>query len=133
MASQPVETTFWTKVQPINKTDQILEQIPFLTALEKKYNVPKVYLVGGVGFLLLITVLQHFAQFLTTALGFAYPAVASILAVESSDPTDDIQWLTYWIVFAVINSTEIITSNIPMYWHLKSVFIVYLFAPQTLV
>ena len=84
-------------------------------------------------FLLLITILENFAQFLTTLLGFVYPAIKSILAVESPSVTDDIQWLTYWIVFAVINAAELITAYIPMYWHLKSALIVYLMAPQTMV
>ena len=37
---------------------------------------------------------------------FAYPAYCSIAALESKVKNDDIQWLTYWVVFSAFHVVE---------------------------
>ena len=54
---------------------------------------------------------------------FAYPAYMSFKAIDSPDPTDDTQWLTYWVVFALCSITESIVGFmielIPFYYMIK--------------
>ncbi|GMH73185.1 hypothetical protein TrRE_jg9765 [Triparma retinervis] len=68
--------------------------------------------------------------------GFVYPAYASFKAIDSADPNDDTQWLTYWVVFAVFSIIEsaasILVSWIPFYFFLKLSFLIWLYHPSTL-
>ncbi|XP_009979168.1 PREDICTED: receptor expression-enhancing protein 6, partial [Tauraco erythrolophus] len=48
-------------------------------------------------------------------IGFAYPAYASIKAIESSSKEDDTTWLTYWVVYGVFSVAEFF-SDIFLYW-----------------
>ena len=66
--------------------------------------------------------------------GFVYPAYMSFKALDTPDPEDDIQWLTYWVVFATFSILEqtvaFITDFIPFYFYLKIAFFVWLYHPQ---
>lgn len=65
---------------------------------------------------------------------FVYPAYMSFKAIDSEDPVDDMQWLTYWVVFAVFSITEsacsFLISWIPMYYMIKVCFFMWLFHPN---
>jgi hypothetical protein len=54
-----------------------------------------------------------------------------------SDPNDDTQWLTYWVVFAAFTLLEYFSRTLlyyfPFYYPAKLVFLVWCFLPQTLV
>uniref|UniRef100_A0A183D2W1 Receptor expression-enhancing protein n=1 Tax=Gongylonema pulchrum TaxID=637853 RepID=A0A183D2W1_9BILA len=60
----------------------------------------------------------------------------SINAIESSRKDDDSQWLTYWVVFALLTILEFFSETfvayIPVYWLVKCLFLVWLFAPMTM-
>lgn len=49
---------------------------------------------------------HSFAGFLTQLIGFAAPAYFSMKALESPQPQDDVQWLTYWVVFGAFTFAE---------------------------
>lgn len=74
--------------------------------------------------------------YITNAIGVAYPAFMSFMALESSGLEDDRQWLTYWVCFGAFNIVDqfagIILRFIPFYYFLKLGFLVYLFHPSTL-
>jgi len=59
----------------------------------------------------------------------------SFKAIESSNPEDDKQWLTYWVVFSCLNVCDkalgMVLSVIPMYNLVKIIFYVWLFHPST--
>jgi receptor expression-enhancing protein 5/6 len=108
-----------------------LKKVPMLEETAKKLDVPKIYLVGGFFLILLIMIFNNLGQFLTYLVGFVYPSYMSLLALESSKVTDDTQWLTYWVVFAVMNAFDRLLTWIPQYYLLKLVVLGYLIAPQT--
>jgi receptor expression-enhancing protein 5/6 len=74
--------------------------------------------------------------YITCALGVAYPAFMSFLALESDGADDDKQWLTYWVIFGIFNVVDqwsgFILHFIPFYFFLKLAFLVFLFHPSTL-
>jgi len=65
---------------------------------------------------------------------FAYPAYMSFKAIDSADPTDDTQWLTYWVVFALFSIVENVMSFlvtwIPFYYMIKCCFFAWLYHPK---
>ena len=65
---------------------------------------------------------------------FAYPAYMSFKAIDSADPTDDTQWLTYWVVFALFSIVEnvmsFLVSWIPFYFVIKCTFFMWLYHPK---
>ncbi|GMI39662.1 hypothetical protein TrCOL_g10461 [Triparma columacea] len=108
-----------------------------LEALENKFGHSKVYFffaiilsLGSVLFLL------GGAKLVSDLVGFVYPAYASFKAIDSADPNDDTQWLTYWVVFAVFSIIEsaasILVSWIPFYFFIKLTFLIWLYHPSTL-
>ena len=68
-------------------------------------------------------------------LGFFIPAYFSLRALESPQPQDDIQWLTYWVVFGLFTFLEsfssVILYYIPWWYTIKTLTIVWLMLPQT--
>ncbi|EDV26498.1 Receptor expression-enhancing protein 6 [Trichoplax sp. H2] len=105
-----------------------------LNQIEEQTGVQKIYQVGGLGgFLAFYMAVGYGAQILCNVLGFAYPAVASIKAIESEGSRDDRQWLTYWVVYAVFNILEyfsdLLLSWFPFYFLMKLLFLCWCMAP----
>nr|CCA27992.1 conserved hypothetical protein [Albugo laibachii Nc14] len=114
-----------------------LEKYSKLRELEEKTGIEKFYIFSA-GLLVLGVFLFVIggARLIIKLLGFLYPAYQSFKALSSSDVKDDTQWLTYWVVFALYNITEPITdlllSWIPLYFLLKTGFLVWCYHPNTL-
>ena len=74
-------------------------------------------------------------KYITSAIAVAYPTFKSFLALESDDDKDDKQWLTYWVVFGVLQIIDIyagfILTLIPFYFFLKMGFLLWLMHPAT--
>lgn len=108
-----------------------------LKQLEEKTGYSKVYfffLISSV-----ISAILFFAggmRLISDIVSFLYPAYMSFKAIDSEDPTDDTQWLTYWVVFAffsiVEGCAEFITLWIPFYFIIKCAFFVWLYHPKFL-
>ena len=120
----------------INKLDAALAQYPLAVELERRSNVRKSYLfVGGTALFALLVINNIMGSLLVNLVGFAYPAYASFQAIESPQKDDDVQWLTYWVVFSFFNVLEffsdILLFWVPFYFVFKVIGLIYLFAPQT--
>jgi len=60
----------------------------------------------------------------------------SFKAVDSADPSENTQWLTYWVVFAFVSIFEnvagILVDQIPFYFFLKLAFFIWCYHPKFL-
>ena len=75
------------------------------------------------------------SSYITCAIGVAYPCFMSFIALESDGGDDDKQWLTYWVVFGLLNIVDqwsgFILAFIPFYFFLKLCFLIFLMHPST--
>jgi len=124
--------------QFVSRLDALLHEKNVLTnALEKietATNVKRVYIAQFfLGIVSIYMIFGYFAEFVCNAIGFLYPAYASIIALESQHKEDDTKWLTYWVVFAFFSVGEffsdIIFSWFPFYWLAKVIFLIWCFMP----
>jgi receptor expression-enhancing protein 5/6 len=107
-----------------------------LGTIETKTGVKRLHILAGlVVFHALYLLFGRWAQLLCNLTGFLYPAYISIKAIESHSKEDDTQWLTYWVVFALLNVLEFFSNTIlyyfPFYWLVKCVSLLYLYMPMT--
>uniref|UniRef100_A0A224YZP4 Receptor expression-enhancing protein n=1 Tax=Rhipicephalus zambeziensis TaxID=60191 RepID=A0A224YZP4_9ACAR len=68
--------------------------------------------------------------------GVLYPAYASYKAVKNKDVRSHLQWMMYWIVFALFTCIEtfsdiFISFWMPFYYELKILFVLWLLSPAT--
>ncbi|KFM82591.1 receptor expression-enhancing protein 5-like [Stegodyphus dumicola] len=116
------------KLQEDNKLNEYLKKAEEISGIERRK------LVLGICFTLgFLVIIGYGAQLICNGVGFAYPAYASILAIESRNKEDDTVWLTYWVVFAALSLVEFfsdfILALIPFYWLLKCIFLIWCFIP----
>ncbi|CAJ0594676.1 unnamed protein product [Cylicocyclus nassatus] len=108
-----------------------------LATIEQKSGVKRLHIVLGVAALQgLYLIFGHFAELVCNFMGLIYPAYVSIKAIETATKEDDTQWLTYWVVFATLSVVEFFSHQIlsvfPVYWLVKSLFLLWLYLPSTL-
>ena len=67
-------------------------------------------------------------------MGTLYPAYWSIKVIENNESDMDIQWLTYWVVFAIFTFIDVFSGFIlrffPFYFFAKILFLLWLFLPN---
>lgn len=119
----------------ISQLDKELSKHQFLNDFERQTNVPKVYVVLGLGALYFFLVFFNIgANFLINTVGFAIPAYYSLDALFSVGKADDTQWLTYWVVYAFLTFFESAVNAVywfPFYYTFKFVLVLWMALPQT--
>ncbi|KAF5382819.1 hypothetical protein D9757_007293 [Collybiopsis confluens] len=118
-----------------DQLDKELTKYPVLLNFEQRTQIPKTYAVLGAS--LLVVILHMFnalAAPVSNLVGWALPAYLSFKAVESPSSQDDVQWLTYWVVFGFFNFMEsfalrLVLYYVPWYFAFKTVFILWLQLP----
>jgi len=120
--------------QYIGQLDRELSKYPALNNLEKSTSVPKAYAVIGIVTLYFFLIVFNLGgQLLTNIAGFAIPGYYSLEALFTTNKTDDTQWLTYWVVFALFTVIESLVSVVywfPFYYTFKFVFLLWLALPS---
>jgi receptor expression-enhancing protein 5/6 len=97
--------------------------------------VPKTYLVlGGGALVMLLHSINVLAMPVSNLVGLVLPAYLSLKAIETPGHQDDIQYLTYWVVFGFLNFLEsfalsLVLYYFPWYFAFKSVFVLWLQLP----
>ncbi|KAK4884316.1 hypothetical protein RN001_000587 [Aquatica leii] len=105
-----------------------------LKSVEQATGIDRQYLFYSFLVLVLLWLGVGYAgQLVCNFIGIAYPAYASIGAIESKDSLDDTKWLTYWVVFSSFSFIEYFASTIvgwfPFYWLFKCLFFTWLMVP----
>lgn len=74
-----------------------------LKFIEAKYKVkPSVVLLIVFVVLLILSPILNTHNILTSIVCYLIPAYLSFIALESTDKEDDIRYLTYWIIFSLV-------------------------------
>lgn len=111
------------------------DEIKPLKTLSAKLGVKPHTLLGGVFLVVILLLLLEIGSFfLSSIVGYLYPAYMSFKAIESKDKKDDTQWLTFWVVYCVFTIADpvlsMVLSFLPCYYLFKTAFYVYLFHPK---
>jgi receptor expression-enhancing protein 5/6 len=117
----------------VEKYDQLNK--PLVQAAEKTKVEKEFIFVGALAAALLLLFFITGGDVIIDIIGFVYPFYMSLKAIETDDPEDDKQWLTYWIVFVLFKFTEnvadVIISFIPFYFVFKVAFLVWCCHPTS--
>ncbi|KAF8961014.1 TB2/DP1, HVA22 family-domain-containing protein [Flammula alnicola] len=118
-----------------SQLDKELTKYPVLSNLEQRTGIPKTYAVlGGLLVIVFLHTFNALAAPISNLVGWGLPAYLSFKAIESPSPHDDVQWLTYWVVFGFFNFLEsfalrLVLYYVPWYFAFKSLFIIWLQLP----
>ncbi|KAF8555891.1 hypothetical protein OG21DRAFT_781861 [Imleria badia] len=120
----------------LNQLDKELTKYPVLNMFEQHTQVPKTFLaLGTVLLLALFHFINPLAAPISNLIGWALPAYLSFKALERPAPQDDVQWLTYWVIFGFFNLLEsvalgLILYYLPWYYAVKTICVLYLQLPN---
>ena len=112
-----------------------LSKYPALRTFEQRTQVPKTYAaIGSILILAILLLFNSLASPISNLVGWAFPAYLSFKALESPGVQDDIQWLTYWVVFGFFNFLEtfalrLVLYYLPWYFAFKTLFVLWLQLP----
>ena len=101
--------------------------------IHEKTGIPAKYVIIALGICIASVLIGYLDQYITCLVGIIFPSICSIRALETKDPEDDKQWLTYWVVYGIFTFIDLfsgfILKYIPFYFVLKIVFLIWLFFP----
>ncbi|KAI0027265.1 TB2/DP1, HVA22 family-domain-containing protein [Vararia minispora EC-137] len=119
----------------VAQLDKELSKYPVMNHVEQRTQVPKSYVfIGGVVLCAFLHFFNALAAPVSNLIGWALPAYLSFKALESPGHDDDVQWLTYWVVFGFFNFLEgfaltLVLYYVPWYFSFKTLFVLWLQLP----
>jgi receptor expression-enhancing protein 5/6 len=138
ITNHPVYVQASNKAKYYNaQLDKELSRYPVFNDVEARLQVPKTVLaLGGAVLCTLLVLINALAAPTSNLVGWALPAYLSFRALESPGHEDDVQWLTYWVIFGFFNFIEsfairMLLYYLPFYYAFKTVFVLWLQLPAT--
>ena len=121
---------------PIIDNKELMNKVGLhLNLIKKKTGQDPKIILGIFAVALIFTFMGWFQTYITCIVGIVLPTYWSIKAIETKEPDDDKQWLTYWSVYAVFTFFDLfsywILKIIPFYFIIKLLFLVWCFTPNT--
>jgi len=118
----------------VYETELHLDQYQPLNVIHEKTKLPRIYFVLGVAFLVLSIIIQLFGlSFVSNVVAFG-PIYWSFKALRSEGKEDDVQWLTYWVVYGSLSLFESFIDGIffwlPFYFLFKMAFLAWAYHPE---
>ncbi|KAF8596428.1 hypothetical protein BDV93DRAFT_454984, partial [Ceratobasidium sp. AG-I] len=113
-----------------------LSQCPAMDILEQRTGVPKNYLATtATALTTLLVSLNELAAPDRNLIGWGSPANLSMKVIQSLSGRDDVQWLTYWVIFGFLTYPESFALRIllyysPWYFAAKAIFVIWFQLPQ---
>jgi receptor expression-enhancing protein 5/6 len=105
-----------------------------LQIIEENFGVQGRYVVIGLSISIFFVLIGFLDKIITNLVGTLYPAYWSIKVIENNESDMDIQWLTYWVVFAIFTFIDVFSGFIlrffPFYFFAKILFLLWLFLPN---
>ena len=102
--------------------------------VHEKTGIPAKYVLIGLAVCVASVVIGYLDTYITCLVGIVIPSICSIRAIETKDPEDDKQWLTYWVVYGIFTFIDLfsgfILKYVPFYFVLKILFLIWLFLPS---
>ncbi|KHN88497.1 Receptor expression-enhancing protein 5 [Toxocara canis] len=90
---------------------------------------------GFIGMVAIYLIIGEEAGLLCNFIGFLYPAIASVVAMEMDSRYDVFLWLLYWMCFGMLSIADFyakrIMNIVPLYWLFKTCILLYLMVPRT--
>ncbi len=121
----------------VDSLNEELSKYAVFRLVEDAAGIPKMYAALAVGIIMSCFLFFGLgAAMLCNVVGFVYPAYKSYQAIESDNTFgDDVQWLTYWVVFGFFNMIEafleLLLHWFPFYYAFKMGFLIFCFMPGT--
>lgn len=123
LLAKPEKTNFFDRMKL--KAQEVEAKVGISTKLV-------LIIIGIASFFILIGVCENF---FSNFIGVFYPLFGSIKSLETDTLEDDKMWLTYWVVFSLYFTIEMVIGfllkNIPLYFFFKAGVFVYLYLPYT--
>merc|ERR1712168_672135 len=102
-----------------------------LNKIADKTGISKRYIAAGSSMITFWLLFGLLAPLTISLIAFTYPAIQSIRSLEENQNQE--KWLTYWVVYGVFNIVEffsdILLSWFPLYFFIKTAFLIWCMAP----
>ncbi|XP_077502195.1 receptor expression-enhancing protein 5-like [Amblyomma americanum] len=102
--------------------------------LQEASNIKREFLLYILVILLILSLLIGvFGRHVSNLICVPYPAVVSMISVDSNIRQRYVKWITYWMVFGFVNVVDmmcpLISTIVPQYYLWRTLFLAWCFSP----